>query len=230
MMEVKLTQDQVNILAYMRDKVRPGERQIVIENSIDVAIDGLEKSGLIKDVSDNLGWSVDFEITPEGLTAIAEYEASNARDDLARQMHDPATLDSADEMRTLLRTIPTRDELQLSIEEMRKINGAWAKDKARISELEAQLADAREVSRVKGEELAAAIAENEAYRAAIKSFADAVAIDTDLMKAKDGAGLFIRNSDGDRFVPIETGDDELHVRHLRALAEVYAKFERAGDE
>ncbi len=98
-----------------------------------------------------------------------------------------------------------------------------------IAELEANLASALEVSRIKGEELAAAIAENEAYRAALKPFAESVAIDTDLMKARDGAGLYIRNSDGDRFVPIETSDDELHVRQLRAAAEVYAKFKGAGD-
>ncbi len=39
--------------------------------------------------------------------------------------------------------------------------------KARIAELEANHASALEVSRIKGEELAAAIAENEAYRAAL---------------------------------------------------------------
>lgn len=64
-------------------------------------------------------------------------------------------------------------------------------------------------------------------REAMVPIHEAVALDTDLMKSKDGAGLYIRNSDGDRFIPIETQVDELHVRHLRAIAAVAAKIDAA---
>lgn len=104
----------------------------------------------------------------------------------------------------------------------------------RIAELEANLADALEVSRIKGEELAAAIAENEEYRAALKPFAESVG-DADVKASKDDAclGVEMGGHKSDVFVYIETGkllNAHLRVRHLRAAAEVYAKFKGAGDE
>lgn len=106
--------------------------------------------------------------------------------------------------------------------------------KARIAELEANLANALEVSRIKGEELAAAIAENEAYRRVLKPFAESVG-DADVKASKDDAclGVEMGGHKSDVFVYIETGkllNAHLRVRHLRDAAEIYAKFEGAGDE
>lgn len=120
------------------------------------------------------------------------------------------------------------------LDELQDALNANAALQARIAQLEAFLRSAEKgirdrntvITQMGGRttELEALLAE---AKQVIAPIAESVAIDTDLMKAKDGAGLFIRNSDGDRFVPIETNNDELHVRQLRAIATFVSKLDTA---
>lgn len=242
--------------------------------------EALETWNLIKEVSEPGDTRLCYIVTEAGRAALAEYEsqsASNVRDDLARDLHDPATQDGpgatskaaklalvegmiaskqhiTDTVAALQARITQleaenaalqarvydeqfagdqehteRRKLEAHISELesevQRQSDGWAAEVHLRHEAEADTADAREVSRIKGVELDAAIAENAAYRAAIEPIADAVKHDFDLMKARDDHNLYILNSDGDEHLFIETEQDELRVKHLRHAAEVYAKFD-----
>jgi hypothetical protein len=105
--------------------------------------------------------------------------------------------------------------------------------RARIRELEADAADARQASAIKDNKLAAAIVEIDAYRAALSPFADAVH-DTDVATT-DKRYVYRLGAEieaEDRFCGIYLPNlrQWLEVKHLRHAAEVYAKYAPKGQD